>query len=149
LLFSDITRFFQEGLKRLGFFLENGVASVREIFAEKARLGKLEMIDQDTGEIYCTWIASGEWVKVLGECDDSQGGLTPLGGSDPLDEVQLSPAAIETLNEMLESAASSGGEPRPDESGREPSSTEPLIEEPAEIFPTSTPEIVVEEITIE
>ena len=52
---------------------ESGVAEVREIKAEKieaekALLNGLEMRDKVTGEIYCTWIANGDWQKTKGEC---------------------------------------------------------------------------------
>jgi hypothetical protein len=36
-------------------------------------LAKIQLRDQATGEIYCTWIENGEWKKVLGECAN----LTP------------------------------------------------------------------------
>jgi len=29
------------------------------------------MVDQTTGDIYCTWIANGEWVKIKGSCDQT------------------------------------------------------------------------------
>ncbi|MFH1968138.1 MAG: hypothetical protein ABIJ84_02025, partial [bacterium] len=33
-----------------------------------ANIQKLEMVDSATGDIYCAWIANGEWQKVKGEC---------------------------------------------------------------------------------
>jgi len=56
------------GLNSLGLALKNGAASLKEVTAGKVRMDKMEMVDQDTGEIYCTWIASGQWVKAKGEC---------------------------------------------------------------------------------
>jgi hypothetical protein len=55
-------------------FVNNAVSYVKELIAEKivakrARLDKIEMVDQSTGEIYCVWIENGEWKKVKGECD--------------------------------------------------------------------------------
>jgi hypothetical protein len=55
-------------------FVSNAVSYVKELIAEKiiakrARLDKIEMVDQYTGEIYCVWIENGEWKKVKGECD--------------------------------------------------------------------------------
>jgi len=44
-----------------------------KITAKKAKLDKIEMVDQATGEIYCTWIENGEWQKVKGECGSSEG----------------------------------------------------------------------------
>ena len=55
-------------------FVNNAVSYVKELIAEKivakrARLDKIEMVDQSTGEIYCVWIENGEWKKIKGECD--------------------------------------------------------------------------------
>jgi len=66
----------KSALEQLGLFIENGIAQVRElivekIFAKKVRVNELEMIDKATGEIYCTWIENGEWVKHLGECQNT------------------------------------------------------------------------------
>jgi uncharacterized membrane protein YgcG len=55
-------------LDTLGMGLREGVASLRELVVGKVRMDKMEMVDQDTGEVYCTWIANGVWVKVKGEC---------------------------------------------------------------------------------
>jgi len=64
----------KQALASLGLTIENGVAQIRELvtdklFAKKARIEKLEMVDKATGEIYCTWVENGEWQKVKGECD--------------------------------------------------------------------------------
>ena len=53
--------------------LANGVAVLQEVITQKltaktARIEKIEMVDSATGDIYCTWIANGEWQKVKGEC---------------------------------------------------------------------------------
>lgn len=58
-------------LAKLGLAIQDGVASLKEIAAGKVRMDKMEMVDQDTGKVYCTWIASGEWVKVEGACDET------------------------------------------------------------------------------
>ena len=42
-------------------------ANIGEI-QELENVNKLEMVDQATGEVYCTWIENGEWVKVKGRC---------------------------------------------------------------------------------
>jgi uncharacterized LabA/DUF88 family protein len=51
LLFSDITRFFKEGLAKLGLFIENGVAQVRELFAD--RIKTKELCIEEGGEEVC------------------------------------------------------------------------------------------------
>ncbi|TSD06002.1 MAG: Uncharacterized protein Athens071412_149, partial [Parcubacteria group bacterium Athens0714_12] len=62
-----------EKLENFGIWIQNGLVKFKEIvtdkfFAKKARIEKLEMVDQATGEIYCTWVENGEWVKIKGEC---------------------------------------------------------------------------------
>ncbi|MFC1789720.1 right-handed parallel beta-helix repeat-containing protein [Patescibacteria group bacterium] len=57
-------------LKKLGLFVENGVAEVKKLVTNVIQTGEIEMIDQATGEIYCTWIENGEWVKIKGECSE-------------------------------------------------------------------------------
>jgi len=64
----------KQALASLGLAVENGIAQVKELIAEKitakkAHLDKLEMVDQATGEIYCTWIEHGQWQKVKADCD--------------------------------------------------------------------------------
>ncbi|MBT9169431.1 MAG: hypothetical protein DDT19_02791 [Syntrophomonadaceae bacterium] len=65
----------KQALASLGLVIENGIAKVKELFAEKiftktARVEKLEMVDKATGKIFCTWIENGEWQKVKSSCDD-------------------------------------------------------------------------------
>lgn len=72
--FPDFIQKIKQALANLGLFIENGIAQVQELIAEKitakkARLDKMEMVDQTTGEIYCIWIENGEWLKVKEECD--------------------------------------------------------------------------------
>ncbi len=47
---------------------------MKELVTEKltariAVIQKLQMVDQRTGDMYCTWIENGEWKKVRGNCD--------------------------------------------------------------------------------
>jgi hypothetical protein len=59
----------QQGLAALGLMVnEYGVLEVGTLKAKKLVAEELEMRDKATGEIYCTWIESGEWVKLKGEC---------------------------------------------------------------------------------
>ncbi len=82
---SNFDEFIQKvkgALASLGLFIENGIVQVRELIAEKifvkkARIEKIEMVDQTTGEIYCTWIENGEWVKIKEECAEMS---TPASG---------------------------------------------------------------------
>ena len=72
-----ISGFFIQKVKQvlvsLGLFIQDGIAQVKEIITEKlfvktARIEKIEMVDQRTGDIYCTWIEYGETKRVKGEC---------------------------------------------------------------------------------
>ena len=40
----------------------------QKITARTARIEKIEMVDSETGDIYCTWVQNGEWQKIKGEC---------------------------------------------------------------------------------
>jgi len=71
-ILDQFTLAIKNSLKKLGLILENGIANVKELFAEKVRTERLEMVDQSTGEIYCTWIENGEWLKVKGECQTAE-----------------------------------------------------------------------------
>ena len=68
-------------LVSLGLFIENGIAKFQEFIAEKAVIkeaevqnlkvsGKIQLLDQITNEVYCTWIEDGEWEKVSGVCEN-------------------------------------------------------------------------------
>ncbi len=66
-------------LKSLGLVIEDGVAFIRDLTVEKLtvketmRINKMEMVDQATGQVYCTWIENGEWVKNRGGCTGIEG----------------------------------------------------------------------------
>ena len=118
-------------LEQLGLFIENGIAKVKELIAEKitakkARLDKIEMVDQISGEIYCTWMENGEWVEIKGECQDiidtgsqSSGEAAPESGLEP--PVEEEPVVEESLNEE-----SSTEEPPVEEPASNPPSTETM-----------------------
>lgn len=69
----------QSSLVALGANLSSGIISLKEVIADKItvktadvtqiNLQKMQIVDQVTGEIYCTWIANGEWQKAKGECE--------------------------------------------------------------------------------
>jgi len=82
------------GIKKISFGAENkwfineeGLLKIKDIEADKVRTNKLEMVDEDTGEIYCVTIKAGEWAKQLGECPEiplSARGGSASGGNPPL-----------------------------------------------------------------
>ncbi|MDO8470858.1 MAG: hypothetical protein Q7S63_02665, partial [bacterium] len=58
------------GLASLGLVVNsNGVLEVDTVKVRKVATSFIELTDQQTGVLYCTWIQNGEWVKVQGECD--------------------------------------------------------------------------------
>lgn len=63
----------KEALSSFGLVIDDGIAKVKQLIAEKitadtAEIGQFQTVDKATGQIYCLWIEQGEWVKVLGEC---------------------------------------------------------------------------------
>lgn len=85
----------------LGLAVENGIVRIKELVAEKitatkriiapvGQFEKIEMRDKATGEIYCTWIENGEWVKSKGEC----GGLTSTTSETTASETTTPTEAI-------------------------------------------------------
>jgi hypothetical protein len=86
--FKSFVQSVKNALYQLGLFIENGVAKVKElvadkIFAKKAKVEKLEMVDKATGDTYCIWIENGEWIKQRGDCDsiNSVQSQSSFGGS--------------------------------------------------------------------
>jgi hypothetical protein len=59
---------FKEVLQTLGAKIQDGVLTIKNLIADRVTTKELEIVDKATGEIYCTWIEGGEWVKVKSEC---------------------------------------------------------------------------------
>lgn len=94
-LFENFTQKIKESLLSLGLAIENGIAKIKMLVAEIVRVEKLEMVDQTTNEIFCTWIENGEWVKVKGEC----GMIEVKPQSIPESEEPPAPTEPEALTE--------------------------------------------------
>jgi hypothetical protein len=80
--FNSFVQSVKNALYQLGLFIENGIAKVKElvadkIFAKKAKVEKLEMVDKATGDTYCIWIENGEWIKQRGDCDSINSAQSP------------------------------------------------------------------------
>jgi parallel beta-helix repeat protein len=76
-LFEKFVQKVKQALASLGLFIENEIVQMKELITEKITAKeiateKIELRDIATGEIYCTWLENGEWVKVKGECEESQ-----------------------------------------------------------------------------
>ena len=110
------------GLEKLGLFIQNGIARVKELFAERITTKEIQMVDKATGEIYCTWIENGEWVKVKGEC----GGLTSTAADSNLEETGSSPTTTEaTTTEATTTEATTTEATTTEATTTEATSTEP------------------------
>ena len=85
----------KSALASLGFPLENGIARLEKLDVNKlrvktARIDKMEMVDQNTLDVYCTWIENGEWKKTNGECGTMEAGVN---NQPPVLGVQTMPAS--------------------------------------------------------
>ncbi|OGZ18540.1 MAG: hypothetical protein A2Z68_00835 [Candidatus Nealsonbacteria bacterium RBG_13_38_11] len=106
-------------------FIENGIANIQEIVTEKltakkARLDKIEMVDQNTGEIYCTWVQDGEWIKEKGECDNPESTSEPSAPNTVPDE---------TIDDNIPPEETLPEEIVPEETPEETSDNEEIISE--------------------
>ncbi|TSC93808.1 MAG: hypothetical protein CEN87_758, partial [Parcubacteria group bacterium Licking1014_1] len=57
----------------LGISIKDEVVSIANLAVKRsdtevARIKKMEMVDSETGDVYCSWIANGEWQKAKGDC---------------------------------------------------------------------------------
>lgn len=85
----------------LGITIKDGVTNITNLVTEKfsaktARIERLEMVDKATGDIYCTWVESGDWQKAKGECGSVD---VAIAGS------QLSQQTNETIQQAAQQAA--------------------------------------------
>jgi hypothetical protein len=93
----------KKSLEKLGLFIENGIAKLKEIIVEKLTAeiivtkeiktekittNEIQLVDKATGETYCVRIENGEWVKVKGECES-------LTSQPPTNNTQPTPTPTE------------------------------------------------------
>jgi parallel beta-helix repeat protein len=133
-ILDKFTLIIKNSLEKLGLFIKDGIVQIKELFAKKIRTEKLEMVDQTTGEIYCTWIENGEWIKIKGECDTS---INPLTEPTPTPELTSTPEPTPELTP--EPIPEGTPEPTPSTELDGDSSSEPTPESTP--TPGSTPEI--------
>lgn len=88
LVLDNFNQMLKDGLEKLGFFIDNGIARLKELvveklFAKTVRTERIEIVDKITGKVYCSWLENGEWQKTMGECsvlepkEDGGGGKPP------------------------------------------------------------------------
>jgi hypothetical protein len=120
-------------LKALGISVKGGITSISDLVVERfsakiAKLEKIEMVDQKTGEIYCTWIEDGKWQKVKGECSGNEVATT-ITTNNSMDQNLIT-------NETITSTSETAPEANPtSETPAEPAPSEdqaPALEEPAQ-----------------
>ena len=85
-------------LTSLGISIANGVTTIASLSSPKITtdtitIKQMQMVDSDTGDIYCTWIKDGEWVKVKGVC-----------GSIDVANAQAQPSPIDQSAQQLQNA---------------------------------------------
>jgi hypothetical protein len=135
-IFSTFVQKVKQALASLGLWIENGVVKVEKIFAkeievEKARFKKIEMVDQATGEIWCTWIENGEWKKKPGVCPDT---LVSSDTSSNSSGAEISPIEIK---EMVSTPAAEETTPA---EGIQPIEIKELVPMPSDEVTTTAPE---------
>jgi len=106
---TPITEKVTNVLTSLGISISNGITSVAKLTVEKsttdiARINKMEMVDSETGEIYCTWISNGEWKKVLGECGSTEVAAAESSSTEET-AIAVAEAALDAAQSAAESAA--------------------------------------------
>ena len=67
-ILSNLTDSVKSVLQGLGLVIENGIARIRELSADRIITKEIQMIDRATGCTYYIWIEGGEWKKEIGEC---------------------------------------------------------------------------------
>jgi len=82
-------------LTSFGVSLKDGVMNVGELVTDKftarvARVERLEMVDSNTGEVYCTWVEKGEMMKARGDC----------GSIKPNTNIVRTSTSVETMVQM-------------------------------------------------
>ena len=101
----------KSSLTNLGATLAGGVMSLKQIIADsitvktadiaQINIQKMQIVDQTTGDIYCTWLSNGEWQKVKGSCS-----TTDIQTTSATQSTQTS-AAEESAEATIEAAIQS------------------------------------------
>ncbi len=120
----------------------SGSLSFAQLTAEKAKITtaeiqRMQMVDQANGDVYCTWIANGEWVKVKGDCSS----VAPAVFTSASQAVQQ-PSSTETPTPTPEPSPTSEPTPAPEENSIFDlfHLFEPTPEPTPELTPTPAPE---------
>ena len=76
-LLAQVVGMVKSWLESMKIFVEDGLVRLKELVADKltakkAVLDKIELKDEDSGEIYCVRIKGGALLSTLGECTTTQ-----------------------------------------------------------------------------
>ncbi len=99
----------QTALANMGVTLSSGIMRMKEIFADNAtikvaRINQMEMVDSETGDIYCTWIKAGEMVKVKGDCSTVTTASVTTAVSEVITASATNPATQQAIDEAQRTA---------------------------------------------
>jgi len=88
-------------LSSLGISIANGITSIANLSVQKsdtqlAKINRIEMVDQNNGDVYCTWIANGEWVKAKGECDSVEVAVAAVS------QTQQTPSTSQIISQVTQ-----------------------------------------------
>jgi hypothetical protein len=140
----------RQELTSLGLVVsDTGVLEVKEIEADLGRFKKIEMEDEDTGEIYCVRLSNGDFIKEKGLCNQQASVVETI--PDPVVEVpsvENSTTTEEqaTTTEEVQTSVDNSEETEEEENDiieDNSTTTEPVVEE--QETPVEAEEIVVEE----
>ena len=112
----------QSALANMGVTLTSGVMALKQVLVDnltaqtadisQINIQKMQIVDQANGEVYCTWIANGEWQKTKGECADvsivtvQTVAATPVALASPTtEEIQVAAQAAQQAAQQAKNSA--------------------------------------------
>lgn len=148
-------------LVTLGITIKDGITNinklaVQNLTADVARIKKIEMVDSSTGEVYCTWVENGDWVKSKGNCGDIST-VAEVPVQMPVSNIQQqtpqeSASSVEQITQQAVQAAQQAVEQAADQAAREAAQqvqeqlqTQQQTPVPAEQTPASAEQVPAEQ----
>ena len=140
-LLTTFTQGLKQTLSSLGIVIDKGITRIENLFtreitteiisSEIAKINKIEMVDQSTGELYCTWIENGEWVKYKSSCEDLTGLDAQISNPNQTQDLDGQAEEVPILEEPIpeEQVPEPAPEPVLEECPEEPTPIGPVLEE--------------------
>ncbi len=72
-----------------------------------AYISKMQMTDSATGDVWCFWIANGEWQKTKGECKSADTAVTVAQSPAPAPVETLHAEEAPSVGDIIQDAAAS------------------------------------------